>query len=378
MKRIKIALVVGLLCVVAAGLGFSWPFWQGRRELSLHGTVEIQEVRLSSRIGGRVKAVLVSEGELIEPGRPLVELETPELEAQRIQLLARIAAVQAQYDKALSGARPEEKAVALAAAKAAEARWQKLDKGYRAEEIEQARAELGIAQAEYDAAQRTLDREKSLYPRSTSKAAYDAAVAAVGRWQGQIDGARAKLELMTQGYRPEEIAEAKAEWDRALANWQLVEAGTRSEDLAELEARIAELNGKLREIDVQLSEATVIAPERVRVEVLAVRPGDVVAPNQPVARVLRSDDLWVKAFVPEIELGKVHLHQKVAVTCDSFPGKRFEGNLVYIASTSEFTPRNVQSYNERQYQVFAIKVRVVDPEGVFKSGMAAEVLLPIK
>ena len=102
------------------------------------------------------------------------------------------------------------------------------------------------------------------------------------------------------------------------------------------------------------------------------------APNQPVVRVLRAADLWVKAYVPETQLGKVRLNQQVDVTIDSYPGKKFQGTVIQIASSSEFTPRNVQSADERKHQVFAIKVHVPDPEGVFKSGMAAEVVLPLQ
>jgi multidrug efflux pump subunit AcrA (membrane-fusion protein) len=93
--------------------------------------------------------------------------------------------------------------------------------------------------------------------------------------------------------------------------------------------------------------------------------------------VLRADDLWVKVYVPETELGKVRLHQEVEVTIDSYPGRTFAGTVVQVASASEFTPRNVQSADERRHQVFGIKVRVPDPQGVFKSGMAAEVILPL-
>jgi multidrug resistance efflux pump len=127
---------------------------------------------------------------------------------------------------------------------------------------------------------------------------------------------------------------------------------------------------------VQLSEAVVRAPERAVVEVVAARPGDIVAPNSPVVRVLRDEDVWVKAYVSEVDLGRVRKNQAVGVTVDSYRDKRFTGHVVYIASVSEFTPRNVQSVDERRHQVFAIKVRVVD-HGVFKSGMAAEVWLPL-
>ncbi len=147
------------------------------------------------------------------------------------------------------------------------------------------------------------------------------------------------------------------------------------EEVAEAEALTAELRARLRELDVNLGEAAVCAPEPAVVEVVAVRKGDTAGPNQPLVRVLRADDLWVKAYVPETELGKVGLHHAVEVTIDSFPHKRFAGTVVQIASSSEFTPRNVQSADERRHQVFALKVRVADPQGVFKSGMAADVWL---
>jgi HlyD family secretion protein len=377
MKATRIVIALPLVAASVLALGFCWPFASRGEGLTLHGTVEIQEVRLSSKMGGRVKALLVSEGSVVEAGQPLIELEAPELEAQKVQVQARLLAASALFDKAISGARPEEKRLAAAALQAAEARWRKHDKGFRTEEIDESRSELASAGADLQRAQQALEREQALYPRASSKADYDAAVAAVTRHQGQVNAARARLQLLTHGYRVEDVAEAKAELERARASWELVEAGTRSEDIAELEARVAELGGKLQEIEVQLREATVTAPEKVLVEVLPVRRGDVVAPNQPVARVLRAVDLWVKAFVPEVELGKVRLGQRVRVRCDAVPGRACDGSIVHIAAASEFTPRNVQSYDERRHQVFAIKIRVVDDGGVFKSGMAAEVQIPL-
>jgi len=93
--------------------------------------------------------------------------------------------------------------------------------------------------------------------------------------------------------------------------------------------------------------------------------------------VLWDDDLWVKVFVPETELGKVRLGDQVDVTVDTYPGRRLPGVIDQIASVSEFTPRNVQSIDERKHQVFAIKVKVDNHEGLFKSGMAAEVTVPL-
>jgi multidrug resistance efflux pump len=113
------------------------------------------------------------------------------------------------------------------------------------------------------------------------------------------------------------------------------------------------------------------------VETLAVRPGDLVPAGRQVVLAHRTGDLWVKVFVPSTDLGKLRLGQSVEVAVDSHPGKRFPGQIIHIATSSEFTPRNVQSVDERRHQVFAVKVHVADPEGVFKSGMAAEVFVPL-
>src|SRR5262249_42889585 len=165
---------------------------------------------------------------------------------------------------------------------------------------------------------------------------------------------------------------------RTRANALLLQNGTRYEDIAEAEATLAEARGKLREVEAQLREASLRAPERAVVEVLSVRKGDVVTPNQTIVRVLRADDLWVKVYVPETDLGRVRLGQKVEVSVDGYPAKRFAGTVEHIAGESEYTPRNVQSADERRHQVFGVKVRVANPDGLFKSGMAAEGVMPLR
>ena len=127
-------------------------------------------------------------------------------------------------------------------------------------------------------------------------------------------------------------------------------------------------------MQANLAEANVVAPEKAVVQVVSVRKGDLVPANQPIVRVLRADDQWVKVYVPETELGRVRLNEKVWVTCDADPGRRFAGTVFQISSESEFTPRNVQSVGERRYQVFGVKVRVEEGEDVFKPGMAANVI----
>jgi HlyD family secretion protein len=373
-------LVAGVALLAAAGstAGYWLHFREPPHELRLPGTVETQDVRLSSRVGGRVAKTFVTESSIVEPGQPIVELDMPELDAQHDQLVAQRKAAEAVLLRLKNGAREEEKAAAKAAVDVAKAKLSRMERGYRDEEVEQARQELQALDAEFQNAQQELNRERSLLAKGASTMQqYDAANARYTKLLAQVSAANAKTKMMESGYRAEEIAESKAEVARLQANYDLLLAGTRSEEIAEAEAKILDLTAKSEEIDVKRKERLVTAPERAVVEVLSVRPGDIVGPNQTVALVLRADDLWVKAYISEIDLGRIRLGQKVKVTCDTYPDKRFEGVVSYIASASEFTPRNVQTVDERRHQVFGFKVRVTDPDGVFKSGMAADVWLPL-
>lgn len=336
MNRKRVLALAALLAAALSALGFFWPFgnapdawksfWPFRHtenELRLAGVVETQEVRLGSKIGGRVAEVFITEGDLVQAGQPLVRFEVPELEAQREQWRSRLASMVAELDKARAGPREEE--------------------------IRQVKSDVEVAATALRLARDDFARVEKIFRRGGSdQAELDAARAARDRTIGQLGSAQAKLDLFLAGTRPEDIADA--------------------------EAKVAEMKGKLLEIDANLQEALVRAPERCLVEVLSVRKGDLVPPNQPVLQVLRAADMWVKVFVPETQLGKVRLGQQVSLTVDAYPGRHFTGTVRQIASQSEFTPRNVQSADERQNQVFGVKVYVADPEGVFKSGMAAEAI----
>jgi multidrug resistance efflux pump len=155
------------------------------------------------------------------------------------------------------------------------------------------------------------------------------------------------------------VAAAKSRYDLLLA-------GTRAERLAQARAQLAEL-------DAQLREMKIAAPSDCVLEVLSVKVGDVLAPNQDAATLLLTNRLWVRVYVPEPWLGHIPLGEKVAVRVDSDPGKDFTGVVEQIARAAEFTPRNVQTVGERIKQVFGIKVRLDNPEGKLRAGMAADV-----
>lgn len=385
----KKTLVLGgiLLVVLAAGLGFFWPFGKSGDILRLPGIVEVQEVRLGSKVSGRVKELVGKsgspengsnlEGEIVEAGQPLVIFDIPELEAQYKQAAARMDTAQADYDKAKITV-PLEVKIAKEGSASAKARFDRAKAGPRKEEKEQAASDLETAQAELKQALEDYDRIRALYEkRSVSRAEYDAALSTRGRARGKVNAAQARVKLMKK-YRQEDIDEAQAEWLKAQAKWKELER-TQNEDIALAKTRWQEAKAKVEELDANRKEAVVYAPKKARVDVISVRKGDLISPNQPIARLLYLEDLWIKAYVPETELRKIHYGQlpEVEVLIDG-TSKRFKGKVYYISPISEFTPRNVQSVDERHHQVFAIKIRVDNSEDVFHSGMAAEVLLPVK
>jgi multidrug resistance efflux pump len=361
------------------GASFWWSTnHNASAELVLPGVVEVQEVRLGSKVGGRIADVHVLEGDVVGPGVPLVTVEVPELEAQRAQWQAKLRSDLAAVEKAKNGARREEIEAAAAEVAANEARAARMKHGYREEEIRQAQNDWLSASADLKLAEENFGRYDRLFQTgSVTQAQLDSARADFDRAKGRASATRARFDMVYKGNRPEDVAEAEAQLKQARANLDLLKAGTRHEDIEALEAQAEQTRAHLQELDANLAEAVVRSPGRSVIDTVSVRKGDLVPPGQTLVRILKADDLWVKVFIPETELGRIRLDQVVSVTVDSYPLVRFRGQVVQIATQSEFTPRNVQSADERRHQVFSAKIRVDDPKGVFKSGMAAEVTIPI-
>ena len=380
-KKIIIALILAMVAL-AAGVAAFWPF-SNRRVLRLPGVVEVQEVRLGSKVGGRVEEVLVREGAVISKyDRALIVFEAPELKNQKQQMQARLNAAEADLARAVSGPRTEEKDTAAAAMNSAWARWERVENGFRPEEIQQAKSDFEAANADYDQAEKEWNRILELKKqKAVAPADVDLARANRDRGKGRAESARAKMVLTQIGSRQEDKDETWQEYKRAYAQYELLRKGTRQEDIDIAAAKVAELKASLEAIDINLAETTITVPANLGkavVEVISVRPGDLVPPNQPVVRVLRVEDLWVKVYVPETQYGLVRLDQSVDVTIDSHPGKIFKGVVVQRSNIAEFTPRNVQSVDERRHQVFGVKIRVDDPQGVLNAGMAAEVAVALE
>ena len=364
-----LSLALGSAACANGGFGF-----RKEQPLLFSGTIETREIRVGSKTGGRVLAVLVEEGQEVKPNTLLVQLDVAELEAQRAQSEAKVAQQRARLDRLARGARPEEKAQAHAATEQARANLEAVRNWPRPEEIEQARAAVAAAEAEVNDAEATFQRVQRLrVTGDISQQEFDAAKFRLENFRARSDAEKKRLDLLLHGSRKEDIRAAEERFRQAQEAEQLVLAGPRVEEIADARAQLAEAQARLDQIKVSLAEGQVLAPANAIVEVLSVRPGDLLTPNQTVARLLEKDQLFVRIFVPEPQLGLVKVGQHAKIKTDT--NELFDGQVEQINSQGEFTPRNVQSRDERNHLVFGVKVRLNNRGGKLKAGMAADVIL---
>jgi len=361
MKPKKVIIAI-LLIAATAVTGVYAGWFSHDTDLQGSGTVEARNIRVGSKIGGRIDKVLVREGDWVQPGQVLIAFDDKELQASLEQS-------RANAEKARRGFRPEEIAEARANAAQAKAEYELRKNGYRQEDIASAQAELDRAKAEEVRTHLDDDRYEALAKKDlVSRQQRDSAEAS---WKVSValrQDAQHKLEELQRGFRPEEIASAEAHYHQTQAALEMVERGNRREDV-QLAAAAYEYD------QARFRERQVVAPAAALVEVLDVRPGDIIAPNTPVATLLEKDQIYVRIYIPETEFGRLKVGQKAELSVDSFPKKVFDGEVEQINQQAEFIPRNVQTREERVHQVFGVKIRISDPEGKVLAGMSANVRL---
>jgi len=317
--------------------------------------------------------VRVEEGSQVCKGDLLVELEPFDLLEERARLEAELVGSRAEYEKLVSGNRPEEIAQAKARREQIDSRLAKLLHGPRPQELETARAQLGLAQAELELAEIENQRAVKLFQDNVdSREVLDRTANELKTAQAAVRVRREELGLLEEGTRQEDIQEAKAQLDEADQALKLKQLGFRKEDIAYSRAVMTAAEAKLRAIEKQIEELAIRAPVKGTVEAVELQPGDLVATNAPVLSIMDHSRLWVRAYVPENRLD-VQLGQKVPVFVDSFPGEEFSGRLIFIAREAEFTPVNVQTQEERSKQVFRIKVLLEEGKERLRPGMAADI-----
>lgn len=373
------------------------------------GTIEAREVRVMAELGGRVVNIPVDEGEGVKRGQVLVRLDESDLAAQISQAQAAVKVAKAELAQAQAKARPERVAVAQSALNQAMTKalgkWRAWQDAIRTRDnpqelqlrITEARTALALAErdvemaeASLEAAKQSRDREKwgSVEYRVAGKKV-EAAEQSLKAAQAIRDGAQAKLAaLQAMRDRPllleaqvhaAEAAYRLAQADVAVAQAELaaVKAPPLAEDIAIAQAKVHKAEATLHILEVLRKKMTLRAPCDGIITSRAVEVGELAEPGRPLLTIADLSEVTLTVYVPETQIGLVKLGQRAVVTVDSYPGRGFPGRVTYIADQAEFTPRNVQTKEERVNIVFAVKITLPNPEGRLKPGMPADVLIQV-
>lgn len=325
-------LILGLIVIlIAAGLAL----WLNRRDTAtraiiLYGNVDFRQIELSFNNSERIAAVLVHEGDRVRQGQLLARLDTSRLSPQVAQADAQ-AAAQAQV---------------LA----------RLRNGSRPEEIAQARANVESAKADVANARQQYERLKQASELSAGRAVR----------QQDVDNAGTALQ----------VAEAKLAVNQK--SLELALAGPRKEELTENEARLRAQQAQAALLRQQMADAQLVAPVDAVVRTRIMEPGEMASPQKPVFSLAVTDPKWVRAYVAEVDLGRVRPGMTASIVVDSFPNRRFDGWIGFISPVAEFTPKTVQTEELRPSLVYEVRVFVKDPSDELRLGMPATVRLALE
>lgn len=370
-KLIILLFLIGILAVPI------YKYVQGRSGeasnlLRVSGNIEITDAEISFKIAGQVEERLVSEGEMVKAGQVVARLDGKELIHQVALRRAEVEAARAALAELEAGARPEEIAQAEAAVRKAQAQLNELLAGSRSEDVAIAEAAVQRAQAEANRLKADYERRYQLHKEGIlSTNDYEAAQTAYKVAMAQLKEAEERLKLIKEGPRKEQIEQARAALIQAKETLHLIQKGPRKETLDQARARLDQANQALAMAETQLSYTTLVSPISGIVLSKNVEPGEYVAPGTPVITVGNLDNVWLRAYINETDLGRVKVGQRVHVTTDTYPGKVYEGYISFLASQAEFTPKNVQTEKERVKLVYRIKIDISNPNMELKPGMPA-------
>ncbi len=321
-----------LLIVVTVAAGFllgRLGMISGRNQnhLTLYGNVDLRQVDLAFNDSERLAEVLVQEGAKITRGQVLARLDTSRLKPQTANVEAALAAQQAVVDRLHHGSRPQE--------------------------IAQAQANVAAANADEVNARQNWTRLTALTSLTTGRAVSEQDLETA---KDALDSAQAHLHVA----------------EKAL---ELSVIGPRKEDIAQGEAQLRADQAQLELLHAQLADAELVAPSDAVVRTRLLEPGEMVSPQRPVLNLALTDPKWVRAYVSETDLGRIHAGMRASISTDSFPGRMYSGWVGFIASVAEFTPKAVQTVELRSSLVYEIRVFVQDAQDELRLGMPATVVL---
>ena len=296
-------------------------------ELILFGNVDLRQIELAFNNSERIAEVLVEEGDKVTRGQVLARLDTGRLKPEAAEAEAEVEAEQAVVQRLHNGSRPEE--------------------------IAQARANVSLAKADRVNTEQQWKRLTALAGLTAGKAIS----------QQDIDSAKAALDI------------AQAKLAVAEKGLDLSVIGPRPEDVAQGDALLRANQAKLDLLKRQLADAELISPCDAVVRSRLLEPGEMISPQRPVFNLAIADPKWIRTYVSEPDLGRIHTGMKASISSDSFPGRTLAGWVGFISSVAEFTPKAVQTEELRPGLVYEIRVFVKDPQDDMRLGMPATVHL---
>jgi HlyD family secretion protein len=328
MKRFVKIVILAVIFISVGVLGGRWFIKMTNNpsatDLKIYGNIDIRDANLAFNEQERIAEIFVEEGDRVKKGQILAILKTHRLEAQIEEAEAQVAAQQEVVKRFEAGTRPQE--------------------------IEQARAEVAAAKATVRNSMLNFERiSKTSGAGATSRQALDNARAQLDVDQAQLKVKEKALNLALEGPRKEDIAAAKNT----------------------LEA----LKASLSLLKIRLADMTLISPSPGIIRNRIMEPGEMASPNLPVVTLALTDPKWVRAYVPEPDLGRINLGMKAKILSDSFPDQSFEGWIGFISPVAEFTPKTVETEDLRTKLVYEVRVFVHDSEDLLRLGMPVTVIV---
>lgn len=327
MKKIILPILLIAVIGIAVYLVMHLKPKQEKGVLILSGNVEVTEMNLGFKSPGRIISLKTDEGDKVNPGQLLAEIDRAELIAQTQQNQASLAETRDRLAELKAGSRPQE--------------------------LEQAKSQVKYTEAELTKAAKDYQRAETLYQNG--------AIAAQ-----QLDAARRTLDVASSQHRSSQEA------------LSLVKEGPRKETIRAAENRVRQAEASLQTLQERVKDTVLYAPSAGIIIKKNVELGETVSAGLPVFTLGDLEHPWIKVYVKEDKLGKVSLGQKASITVDSFPGKTFEGTITYISPEAEFTPKTIQTHEERVKLVYALKITLPNPEEALKPGMPADVRIKIQ
>lgn len=322
MKKPVIVILTVVLVVAAIAGGTLWYKSRQNNGLTLYGNVDIRTVNMSFRVGGRLQALQVDEGDAVSAGQRVGEIDRAPYENALMQAKANVAAAQAKYDLTVAG--------------------------YRDEEIAQAAAAVRQAQAAYDYAQNFYQRQQGLWASRTISA-NDLENARSSRDQSlaSLKSAQDKLNQYHAGNRPQEIEQAKASLEQAQA--------------------------QLAQSQLDLQDTTLLAPSDGTILTRAVEPGSMLNAGSTVLTLSLTRPVWIRAYVDEKNLGQAQPGRELLLYTDGRPNTPYHGKIGFVSPTAEFTPKTVETPDLRTDLVYRLRIVVTDADDALRQGMPVTV-----